>query len=217
LKFSSLDRRVLFALVWASVLALVLLAVGMVATGSLRTYYLAMNLALAYLPLLVSYPFLQAVHRQGWWRLAPWLWGSAWLLLLPNSFYLLTDIMHLFDQLYGLNPMYALAVFGLFGALGMAIGFLSVLFFHRSISRSAGKLVAYSTVELVFLLSSFGIYLGHVLRVNSWDIILHPVALAQDASAGIVGSTSSDLVLMGTFFVLLSGLYAIFWRSLSVR
>jgi uncharacterized membrane protein len=185
--------------------------VGVVATGSLGIWYLATNLLLAYIPLLLTYPLLRSASHAGWSRLATWVWAVAWLAFLPNSFYLATDITHLFDQFYGLEPMYAVVTYGLFGVAGVAIGIESTLLVHRGVRARISGFAAYLAAELVLLLSSIAIYLGHVWRINTWDLVLHPVELVQDVAAGLGNAGPQGVGLTLTFFGLLSGVYAIIW------
>jgi uncharacterized membrane protein len=207
------DTRVIAALVGTSLLAAVLLAAGMITTGSLKTYYLATNLLLGYVPLLLNLLLAAAVAREGWVKLGSWLWLGLWLLFLPNSFYLVTDFSHLFDRFYGLDPMFAVVLFGLFGVVGVAIGLESVSLVQRLVARRVGGRLAYFLAELAFLLSSIAIYYGHVLRLNSWDVVLHPLEVIQDVCNAFMNLNGTDATLILTFFVLLSGLHAVLWHA----
>jgi uncharacterized membrane protein len=94
----------------------------------------------------------------------------------------------------------------------MAIGFACVYFVHREILRRLSSAQAYIVVQALLLLCGIGIYLGRVLRWNTWDVILHPVALMQDVIAGLFMPTLDGVMIVGTFFVLLAGLYAAIWQ-----
>jgi uncharacterized membrane protein len=198
------DRRVVEALGVGSVLATVFYIGGIVIYRSWGFWYLLTNLLLALVPLLLTYPLLQSVKRHGWLNVRSGLWGLVWLGFLPNSFYLLTDVMHLVDTRHGLPLGYAVVTFSLFGLMGLAVGFVSVGLVHRAWLRRLSPTVSYVAAETVLLLVSAGVYAGRTLRWNTWDVVLHPVPLARDVAVGLVGSGAPAVVM---FFVLLSGLY----------
>ena len=72
-------------------------------------------------------------------------------------------------------------------------------------------------------LSSFGIYLGRVLRWNSWDVVVHPGGLARQLGNGLLHPVDYPrplaLTILLTTFLLVSYLvlYAFARVSASVR
>jgi uncharacterized membrane protein len=103
---------------------------------------------------------------------------GVWLAFLPNAPYLTTDFMHLYR--YQPVPMwYDIAMFGSFAATGVLIGYAAVadieVVLAEKFGRVAGSVVAIGSL----LLCGFGIYLGRILRWNSWDVITSPLTLGR--------------------------------------
>lgn len=208
-----ISRRALEGLGLLSALAAVLFAIAVAVTAPATGFwYLAWNLFLAYIPLALTFPLVRATAKRGWYSWQAALWGLVWLVWLPNSFYVLTDMVHLIDHNYGLEPLFGVVLFGLFAAIGMVCGFMCMVAVHREMRRQAGAAMAYVLAEVVLLVSSGAIYAGRTLRWNSWDAVLHPAAIARDVFSGLVAGNSLELWTTTLFFVLLSGLYAAIWH-----
>jgi len=148
------------------------------------------NLFLAAIPVALGYA-AAGIGRQITWR-RPWLWLALapllalWLIFLPNSCYLFTEPRHLFDAMerYGLwtrarhDPG---AAMGLALRAGVALLYSSAgaLTFALSIRpikawvRSLGFPTAWGVLPF-FMLVSLGVYLGLVVRYNSWDLLTRP-------------------------------------------
>lgn len=98
-----------------------------------------------------------------------------WVLFFPNAFYILTDFIHFQNYTYFLSypDLYAfkfadwLVFFHVvIGALiALKLGILSINHLIKHIKKNT---IIYLSV--LFLASSFGIYLGRFIRLNSWDI-----------------------------------------------
>jgi uncharacterized membrane protein len=101
-----------------------------------------------------------------------------WLLFLPNAPYLVSDLIHLRPRAevpYG----YDLLVFLLCISTGLFLGGLSVVTAARRLGWSQWAPIHQRLSYLLFPLSGFGIYLGRVLRWNSWDVAARPGELAM--------------------------------------
>lgn len=100
----------------------------------------------------------------------------SWLLFLPNSFYILTDFVHLKKG----NPTlfwFDLILLISFSSLGFLFGLLSIKEFKNCFSLFYANKTVVITIPIICLLSGFGIYLGRFLRFNSWNIIINPFQL----------------------------------------
>jgi len=111
----------------------------------------------------------------------------AWLLFIPNSFYILTDLFHLRDWYNdGLMPnWYDLIMILSFAWNGLLLGVLSL----RQMEKIFVPLLPAHN-ELFFLypvmwLNALGVYIGRYLRFNTWDVITDPFQLFGDIG-GIV-------------------------------
>jgi uncharacterized membrane protein len=210
---SSVDKEVLATLLVSSLVSLSLLAIRIVVTSTMRLSFLAWNLVLAWLPLIFA-----------WWlrrRLAtkrPLLWqdaaiGLAWLGFLPNSFYLITDLIHL--QSSGeVGLLYDTAMITSFVINGLLLGYISLFIVHQLMKKYVSRKFAYVAAQFALLLCAFAIYLGRYLRWNTWDLVINPAGLLFDVSDRIInpGSHMLTFVVTSTFFVVLGSTYAVVYR-----
>lgn len=131
------------------------------------------NLFLAWIPFALAL-LLLAGYRRGRSALELVAIGAAWLVFLPNAPYMLTDFVHLgYD--HRLYDSFAIASFAV---TGLALGFASLLVVQLVVTRAAGALGGWLVAGSALFLSSVGIYLGRVQRLNSWDVLSRPHVLA---------------------------------------
>lgn len=186
---------IFYVLCGTSLLCVLLLIVRAYRLETLRFGFLLWNLFLAWLPLIVSMltPVLQRRLRGGAreWGIA--VLGCAWVLLYPNAPYLTTDLIHLInDPSYSwsvgeqsLLVWYDLIVFVLFSWCGLLLGYLSMYHFHTLVRSYAGRTAGWLFVVVVSFLGGFGIYLGRILRLNSWDAVFNPFRLIDGIRVGL--------------------------------
>src|SRR5271156_5490448 len=85
----------MLALIFASLVSVLLTGLRVKWTGNIRYLLLVWNLALAWLPLLFAlgvYHRYQRGERKGWRIL---MLAALWILFLPNAPYIFTDLIHL--------------------------------------------------------------------------------------------------------------------------
>jgi uncharacterized membrane protein len=105
----------------------------------------------------------------------------AWLLLIPNSFYILTDLFHLTDYQHPRIPQwFDLALIFSFAWNGLLLGVLSCRQMEKMLLPHANTLSRSFFVYPIMLLSALGVYAGRYLRYNSWDILSDPFQLVAD-------------------------------------
>ena len=137
--------------------------------------FLVWNLWLAWIPYLLS-DWLKKVQLPAVIFFAI---GLAWLFFLPNAPYLITDLIHLRSR--PPVPMwYDAVLFMLFATTGLLLGLLSVARIEGLLSRRWGPQPALWTIVAIFFLCGIGIYLGRILRWNTWDLLTHPKSIAGD-------------------------------------
>jgi uncharacterized membrane protein len=157
---------------------LTLLAFRLFRSGSLSYIFLVWNLFLAFIPWWISNYIKKRPFNI---RQLP-LFG-VWLLFIPNSPYILTDLFHLKQR--ALVPLWFDLVLVLSFALIGTIVFLKSLKDILTLLKSYVSPIQFTLITpVIFWLISLGLYLGRFLRFNSWDII-HPIRLAK-ASFGIL-------------------------------
>jgi uncharacterized membrane protein len=185
LRDSFSDRRIA---VVASLGLLTLFTVAMlvgriVYTGTPGHGWLAWNLFLAWIPFAVAL-LLYERARVGAPLHALVPLGLLWLVFFPNAPYLVTDLKHVGGTRVPL--LYDVLLFSAAAWTGLLLGLTSLFLVHVVVRRRLGALTAWGLVVGVLALSSFGIYLGRVLRWNSWDVVANPGPLGAELAKGLL-------------------------------
>jgi uncharacterized membrane protein len=161
----------------ATALSCALLAVRVVRTGSPALCFLAYNLALAWIPVGLSALTRRLARDRSPLAVAA---GVAWWLFFPNAFYLVTDLVH-FRARPGVPSWYDVALIVAFAWCGTLLALASLGRMHALVHALRGAWAGWAFALFACLSSGFGIWLGRVQRWNSWDVVLHPLAVAGDA------------------------------------
>jgi uncharacterized membrane protein len=152
-------------------------------TGRPTFIWMIWNLFLAYVPYWVS-TFLTVRSAKLSRRPAPWLLlvlSLVWLLFIPNTFYILTDLYHLIDcRDIRVPSWFDLSLIFSFAWNGLLLGVLSVRQMEKVLHPVIGKRGGLFFVYAVMGLSALGVYAGRYLRFNSWDILTNPFQLTAD-------------------------------------
>jgi uncharacterized membrane protein len=188
-------------------------AVGAFENHSREFWYLIWNLFLAWLPLVFVLVLRVVIKYWGW---SSWLGialSLAWLAFLPNSFYMVSDFIHLQDY-ERVNIVFDAVMFSSFVLTGLLLGYTSLYLVHMELLKRLKKLSAWSWISIVVLISSFAIYLGRDLRMNSWDILTSPSGILFDISDPIANPGAHGLAFTTTltFFAFLMSLYVVVWQ-----
>lgn len=164
------------ALTFASAASVTLVIARMAWIGNFRYAFLVWNFFLAWLPLIFAL-LARERHQIGArpdWRFAGL--AGAWLLFFPNAPYIFTDVIHLTYGPY--RHFWVDLMLILINAFtGLVLGFVSLYLMQSVVARMYGRAASWFFVAAVAGLSSFGIYLGHFLRFNSWDVLVKPAKL----------------------------------------
>lgn len=154
-------------------------------SGSMYYGFLLWNLMLAVIPFCISSFLSFKLYRQGMQNAKPyhsmngvqwWLLFITWLLFFPNAPYLITDITHL-SFIHGVPLWYDAALLFIAALSGLWIGCISLLQMEKIWLQRFPKMNANLFIVCILLLCGFGIYLGRVMRFNSWDVLQNPVGL----------------------------------------
>jgi uncharacterized membrane protein len=186
-----------------SVLSVGLLLARVIATGSTDLWYLNWNLILAWLPLVFVWGLLIYLQKNRW---ATWQGVSLtflWFIFLPNSFYLVTDFVHL-QPAVGVSLLFDIVLFMSYALTGLLLGYLSVYLIQERMMKTFPKKYINIFLSLAFLLSGYAIYLGRYLGWNSWDIASNPFGIALDTIDRLIypqqyGSTFTTTILLAVF------------------
>lgn len=154
----------------------------------IKLRWLYWNLFLALLPFGFGIISALLLHVKKWYTFIlalPFLCG--WLLFLPNSTYMITDLIHLdsssiinWDYSYNADLKSWLAIIYLAAGiiLGVVSGFISTHFIYRNTSLKKHPILKYLSMLILSGLVGYGVYIGRFLRFNTWDII-HPRSLLK--------------------------------------
>lgn len=166
---------VLCTLAFGSALSVAMLFARRIYTGQPHFIFLAWNLFLAWLPLLLAIAAVRLQQRP----LLLLFCSFLWLIFLPNSPYLVTDLMHLSWRDHAPLWFDVIMLFS-FAITGLMLGFTSLYLMHTLIRRFSNWVVGWIFVAFALALSSFGVYVGRFLRWNSWDILFNPTGILVD-------------------------------------
>ncbi|BAZ41023.1 hypothetical protein NIES4101_69850 [Calothrix sp. NIES-4101] len=172
---------------------------------NISTLQLGLFLILGLIPLSI-WLFRSRYGRSTIW----WLGFIIFYAFLPNAPYLLTDIIHLIDDIRTIQsiwvitlilfPVYIFVILAGFEAYVISLINLGA-YLHR-----VGKSQWILWVELfTHLLCAVGIYWGRFLRFNSWDLITQPDHLLTRGVEELLGK--QPVVIMAITFAILAGLY----------
>lgn len=203
----------MYALLIANTVSISLLLLRSLESGSGRYSFMVWNLFLAWLPLLLIWMLVLRLRTTRWSSWPNVVLTVLWLGFLPNSFYLISDLIHLHET-GEVSLLYDVVMFMSFIVNGLVAGFMSMFLVHRALLRRVGSLRAYALMNVVLLACGYAIYLGRALRWNTWDLLVNPAGLLFDVTNTVVEPTSQmqSVVTTGIFFVLLSSTYAVIWE-----
>ncbi|HCM52216.1 TPA: hypothetical protein DIS56_03770, partial [Candidatus Saccharibacteria bacterium] len=136
-----------------------------------------------------------------------------WLALLPNTWYVMTDFIHIEDT-GEISQLYDIALINTLLASGFLAGFTSLFLVHRQLLKRLSHWRAALIIGLVILAASFAIYLGRDLRWNSWDVLTNPGGLLLNTADRLTDPFGHPRMLnvTGLLFVVIGSLYLTIWQ-----
>lgn len=176
-------------------------------TGQWLFLWLGWNLFLALVPYLLTRTAIRSpawIERHS--RFA--VLFTVWLLFLPNSFYLITDLFHLEDRKTA--PLwFDLALIFSFAWNGILLGVASIRQMETMLRCKWPRFKEWQFVYPMMGLNALGVYIGRYLRYNSWDVVSDPFDLAEDILYLLVHPLRNrfDWSMIGCYAVLLSLVY----------
>jgi uncharacterized membrane protein len=169
-----------FVLLNLACLIVIVLVVARVAySDSGRHAGLVWNLFLAWIPFMLAY----FAHLVSWRKTTLYLIipviAFLWLIFFPNAPYMLTDLQDLARRSFDAPLWYDVIIVVWASWTGMLLGVISLYLMQDIIIRTFGRITGWIFVFVISALSSFGIYIGRFVRLNSWDILQNPTEVAQ--------------------------------------
>jgi len=147
------------------------------------------NLFLAWIPFILAY----IAHSVSWQRI--WLYliipvvAFLWLIFFPNAPYMLTDLQDLARKSSGAPLWYDVIIVVWCSWTAMLLGIVSLYLMQDIVHRTFNRRAGWMFVFAISALSSFGIYVGRFVRLNSWDILQDPAETAMEILGLIIDPT----------------------------
>jgi len=174
---NSIEEQISFMKIFSMAVgfSIMLLFARIIKTDSFFFLFLVWNLFLASIPYAITLILsLKKVNP-----LIFWIGFVIWLAFLPNSPYIITDLQHIRSSTLPSVWFDVLLILS-FAVNGLVIGFASLQTMLKLLSEKLSKRATKIITYLILLLCGFGIYLGRVLRWNSWDILQNPSGILSD-------------------------------------
>jgi uncharacterized membrane protein len=192
-------------------LSLAVIAVYRLASHSSDLDFLLWNMALAWVPFVAALA-LDDVRSTPLSLQLPLL--ALWLVFFPNAPYLVTDLIHIDPANTTTIGILGDAALVSVAPVGLALGFSSLMLVERAVRERSGGRTALATAVLSLLAASLGIYLGRVVRLNSWDLLTRPRVVGRVLHQLVLDPLAHPLAVFATIALAatLSVLYLRFRR-----
>ena len=207
-----LQRHLLLLCFVTSAVSVAFVVAYRIAGGGSDLDFLLWNLALAWVPFVAALA-LDDVRSTPLSLQLPLL--ALWFAFFPNAPYLVTDLVHIdpYDTSF-------LAVLGsvtlvLAAPAGLALAFSSLALVERSVRDRFGGRIALALAVTTLVAASVGIYLGRVVRLNSWDLLARPRVVGSVLHQFVLDPLAHPLAVFTTIALAatLSVLYLRFRRT----
>lgn len=206
------NRGIVRAIVLSNLVSVVLFGLRVIGTDNTRYWFLFWNLLLAWMPVLFAWLLANALTWQSWKEPMPVFLTLLWLGFLPNSFYLMSDLIHL-RSTGDIGILFDIVLFLSCIWNGLLAGMISLVIVHRQLLKRRSADFATLLVGGTLLVTSFAVYLGRSLRWNTWDLLVNPAGLLFDVSERFINPLGHPQVFVTTltFFALLGSMYYVVW------
>ncbi|HSX47412.1 MAG TPA: DUF1361 domain-containing protein, partial [Patescibacteria group bacterium] len=131
-----------------------------------------------------------------------------WLIFLPNSFYMISDFVHL-EYLNQSSIIYDTLMLTSFIYNGVVLGFASLYLIHLQLKKRLSRVPATSLIALTLFISSVAVYFGRNLRLSSFNVFTNPGGLLFNITNSVfhIHSYPDLFTLVITTFLLLCSMY----------
>lgn len=173
---------------------------------SFNAHWMTFNSFLAILAVIFGYFFLRTPNHT-----LKVIFGVLWLLFLPNTIYLFTDLYHILGQWDRVTFMqsfvlaFQYAFLQVIGVVTFILGFHpfeKIVAYFAVLKRNKIKAI----VAFNFLIA-FGMVLGRVERVNSWEVFTNPLNVLSSAFHVL---TTPQLILLTIMYAFVCN-FIYFW------
>jgi len=210
-------HRLAWAVLYSNAVSLLLFFIRVLGVENFRYWFLLWNLLLAWLPLVFAVLLVRGLRIRRWLSWQNILYTFLWVGFLPNSFYVVSDLIHVHPT-GEINILYDVVLYVTFIFNAYLFGFLSLYIIHRELLRRLSYRRAHVMVILITFASSFAVYLGRYLYWNSWDLLVHPFGILFDITDRIINPAAYPQTFVTTFsfFLLISSMYWVVYEGAKV-
>ena len=193
------DKKQNSVLILLAMLSLALMLLRVKITHEIYLLFLIWNLLLSFIPYFLSSKIKTTIPG----TLTFYSILLTWLLFLPNAFYLITDFIHL-HHFHNLQYLFDTLLLSSFTVAGFYSGILSLFDIQFLLQMKYSAKKCRLLMGILIYLTAFGIYLGRILRFNSWDIVRHPFTLFFTSYKSIQNvETIVFTIVLGTFILVI--------------
>jgi len=173
------------------------------------------NLFLSWIPLIVAFFADNFTKRFGKIPFVLILLSVVWLAFFPNAPYMITDLAHLTVDYERDLTWHDVIMLFFYAEVSLFNGLVSLYWIHRSWRRIFNRITSNTFLLASLPLAGFGVYLGRVRRMNSWDIIHDPKIILKNLIESAMDRTA--LVFSMEIGMLLGILYLVLWVIIRFR
>lgn len=185
----------------------------------------AWNLFLALIPVGLAYAIAYLWRKMSgrfWLQLTIAILALVWFFFLPNTCYLVTEWRHFLSTVDRNNlwireqdrrAMMLIVAYSVFFLGYSLFGMITFTLAIRPILPLARRIIPRLWIVAVpfYLLMSLGVYLGLVLRYNSWDLLQRPEAVWNSALEALSRPYLATLIILFAVFLWLGYLFFDIW------
>ncbi len=163
--------------------------------------WMSFNIFLAVIPIVAALLMLKTRNI-----IVQFFLGFIWLIFLPNSIYMITDIIHIFDTNQQTTDPFVQVIIFIQYVLIFVLGIVTFVFSLHPFEKLLRRKKINPTLWLygVNFLVGFGVVLGRIQRLNSWDVFTNfPQVVANTFSV----VTTPSLFGLALLFGLLANIF----------
>ena len=163
-------------------------------------FHMGLDLMLAIIPFVIAMLIFRGKSRIPslvWWPLL-----GIMVLFLPNAPYVLTDVIHFVAKIRVTPPLpiWAMSLllleYFLYFLIGMECFVITLMLWERMLRRHRRGWLIIPLELLIMSLSAFGIYLGRIDRLNSWDVVTDPERLVNQTLHDVLTLKTEGMTLL---------------------
>ncbi|MCL5970683.1 MAG: DUF1361 domain-containing protein [Patescibacteria group bacterium] len=175
----------------------------------INAWWMTLNIILAVLPIFFALVSIKLKNK-----FFKYLLLFLWLVFVPNTFYIVTDVIHIPEQWGELNwpgRFILIIQYLILEIAGILTFILSLDFFEKALkSLDVKQKFIKGKILIVNFLIGFGIILGRFERINSWEPVTNPDKVIN----AIINTLSSpELIFLTIFFGAAGNLFYFLYKK----